>query len=146
MPWVFLRLCLFIGLKSAFMRSVSVFLLWFLCRFSVVDRLRLFGAVFPLWVSCFGYSLPVVVLPALRCFPAFDALPVRSIVFYCFGGCSFGWSFCFPLAVSLVARPGFPFGFSRAAFVIDLFLLCLPWLYGFRFCPFSAFPAFIGKI
>lgn len=81
--------------------------------------MRLLGTVFPLWVSGFGYSLPVVVLPALRCFARSEYCLI--ICFYRFGGCSFGWSVCFPLAVSLVARPGFLFGFPCAAFDFVLF-------------------------
>lgn len=95
MPWVFLRLWLFIGLKLARMRS-----------FPALVLMQIFGG------GSFGRGFALCGLPSLgmvRPLPFFllyDALPVRSLLFcHCFGGCSFGWSFCFPLAVSLVSRP-----------------------------------------
>ena len=109
--------------------------------------MRLLGAVFPLWVSCFGYSLPVVVLPA------FDAF--RLSMLCPFGVCSYNlllsfrrlfvWVVCLFSSCGVACCPFWVsvLALSLLAFVIDLCALCLPWLYGFRFCPFSVCMGFL---
>lgn len=133
-------------------------------------HLALFGGLLPWWIlpalalwawfSLGGFSLLGVVSPCLGFllwvwfarlpfflllpFPAFRlwVLMLSSFPAFVlrFGGCSFGWSVCFPLAVSLVARPGFPFGFSRAAFDLVLRSPSVAlWLYILPVFGFSCF-------
>lgn len=80
--WLFLAVC---SLGGFFRR-------WLFGRGSPLVGFPFWAWFRLVWVSCFGYGSPVVVLPA------FDALPVRSslfLCFHCFGGCSFGWVFLF---------------------------------------------------
>lgn len=88
------------------MRSVSVLLLWFLCRFPAVDRLRLFGVVFPWWI------LPALALWAWFSLGGFSLLGVVSpCLGFCFG--SFPACLCSLIFVRFVCRGSMTLYFAR---------------------------------